>query len=268
MVKEVYGMIKLIVTDVDGTLLPEGTSDPQPQITETVRKLVKKGITFAFASGRSYESILGVFPELDNDAVFISDNGACVTEKGQTIVSYAIDRQTVADVVSYIRSVSGSNILVTTEKYSYTESTDKEFTDWIINGYRINLQCVENVLAIEEPVVKLAMFLGGIDAAIASASAKQHFGNKISVMGAGKHWVDFIRDDVDKGKAVVKLQEKLGITKQETMTFGDNLNDIGLMKCAEYGCAVFGARREVKEAAHEVLPDEEYAVLNRMKKLL
>ena len=135
-------MIKLIVTDVDGTLLTEGTSEPQPQITETVRSLMKKGITFAFASGRSYESILGVFPELDDEAVFISNNGACVTEKGQTIVSYAMDRETVADVVSYIRSVSGSNILVTTEKYSYTESTDKEFIDWIRYGYSIDLQCL------------------------------------------------------------------------------------------------------------------------------
>lgn len=261
-------MIKLIVTDVDGTLLTEGTSEPQPQITETVRSLMKKGITFAFASGRSYESILGVFPELDDEAVFISNNGACVTEKGQTIVSYAMDRETVADVVSYIRSVSGSNILVTTEKYSYTESTDKEFIDWIRYGYSIDLQCVENVLEIHEPIVKLAMFIGGIDAAVASEAAKKHFGNKISVMGAGRHWVDFIRDDVDKGNAVVKLQEKLGITRHETMTFGDNLNDIGLMKCAEYGCAVYGARQEVKDAAHEVLPDEDYAVLNKMKEFL
>ncbi len=261
-------MIKLIVTDVDGTLLTEGTSEPQPQITETVRSLIKKGITFAIASGRSYESILGVFPELENDAVFISNNGACVTEKGQTIVSYAINEETVADVVSYIRSVSGSNILVTTEKYSYSESTDKEFIDWIRNGYSIDLQCVENVLGIDEPIVKLAMFISGVDAAVASEAAKKHFGSNISIMGAGKHWVDFIRDDVDKGNAVVKLQEKLGVTRYETMTFGDNLNDIGLMKCAEYGCAVYGARQEVKDAAHEVLPDEDYAVLNKMKEFL
>lgn len=261
-------MIRLIVTDVDGTLLTEGTSEPQPQIAETVRSLIKKGITFAIASGRSYESILGVFPELENDAVFISNNGACVTEKGQTIVSYAMDRKIVFDVVSYIRSVSGSNILVTTEKYSYTESTDKEFIDWIRYGYSIDLQCVENVLEINEPIVKLAMFIGGVDAAVASEAAIKHFGNKISVMGAGKHWVDFIRDDVDKGNAVVKLQEKLGITRHETMTFGDNLNDIGLMKCAEYGCAVYDARQEVKDAAHEVLPDEDYAVLNKMKEFL
>ncbi|MCI8306612.1 MAG: HAD family phosphatase [Lachnospiraceae bacterium] len=261
-------MIKLIVTDIDGTLLTEGTSEPHPQITEAVRSLIKKGITFAFASGRSYESILGVFPELEDEAVFISNNGACVTEKGQTIVSYAIDGETVADVVKYIRSVSGSNILVTTEMNSYSESTDQEFIDWIRYGYSIDLQCVDDVLAIEEPIVKLAMFTRGIDAAVASGAAKSHFESKISVMGAGKHWVDFIRDDVDKGNAVIKLQEKLGITRYETMTFGDNLNDIGLMKCAEYGCAVFGARQEVKDAAHEVLPNEKYAVLNRMREFI
>lgn len=262
-------MIKLVVSDVDGTLREEGTGHEQPEVIEMVNKLADKGIVFAFASGRSYEGIVGTFPELENVAVFISNNGACVTEKGKTIVSYEMSRELVTEVVEYIRNVSGSSILVTTERYSYTESKDEEFIQWIIEGYRTDLQCVDDVLTdIHEPILKIAMFIKGVDAATAQVEAKAKFDGRLSVMGAGRHWVDFIRDDVDKGNAVKELQKKLNISSQETMTFGDNLNDIGLMKCAVHSFAVYNSRTETKEAAAEILPEGENAVLDKLAELL
>ena len=87
-------------------------------------------------------------------------------------------------------------------------------------------------------------------------------------MGAGDHWVDFIGSDVDKGNAVNELQGKLGISPDETMTFGDNLNDIGLILSASYGYAVAGARDELKEVAYEVLPDRPDAVIRKMREAL
>lgn len=262
-------MIKLVVSDVDGTLREEGTGHEQPEVIEMVEKLEKKGIVFAFASGRSYEGIVGTFPELENVAVFISNNGACVTEKGKTIVSYEISRELVTEVVEYIRNVPDSSILVTTEKYSYTESKNEEFIQWIIEGYKTDLQCVEDVLSdIHEPILKIAMFVKGVDAATAQIDAKERFDGQLSVMGAGRHWVDFIRSDVDKGNAVKRLQEKLNVTPEETMTFGDNLNDIGLMECAGHSFAVYNARSEVKDAASGVLPEGDMAVIDKIAELL
>ena len=45
-------MIKLIASDVDGTLLPEGTADLNPELYDVILKLKEKGIVFAAASGR------------------------------------------------------------------------------------------------------------------------------------------------------------------------------------------------------------------------
>ena len=54
-------MIKLIASDLDGTLLKEGTMDINPEIYDIIRKLKAKGIVFAAVSGREYDSIERVF---------------------------------------------------------------------------------------------------------------------------------------------------------------------------------------------------------------
>ena len=71
---------------------------------------------------------------------------------------------------------------------------------------------------------------------------------------AGEEWVDFMDASVDKGNALRILQDYFGVSREETMAFGDNTNDIGLMKAAGFSYAVENARPEVKEAARFICP--------------
>ena len=50
------------------------------------------------------------------------------------------------------------------------------------------------------------------------------------------------------------MQDYFGVSREETMAFGDNTNDIGLMKAAGFSYAVENARPEVKEAARFICP--------------
>ena len=54
-------MIKLIVSDVDGTLVPDGSSKINPEVFDTILKLREKGIQFAIASGRPWASVVHAF---------------------------------------------------------------------------------------------------------------------------------------------------------------------------------------------------------------
>ncbi|MBQ8188692.1 MAG: HAD hydrolase family protein, partial [Lachnospiraceae bacterium] len=65
-------------------------------------------------------------------------------------------------------------------------------------------------------------------------------------------WVDFMDKSVDKGNALRTIQEALGISKEETMSFGDNNNDLGLMLAAEESYAVENAVEDVKKAAKHI----------------
>ena len=68
-------MIKLVASDIDGTLVPEGTTSIDPEFYEIIRKLKKKGILFAGASGRQYSSMRALLDPVFDDIIFISGNG-------------------------------------------------------------------------------------------------------------------------------------------------------------------------------------------------
>ena len=72
-------MIKLIASDLDGTLLKEGTMDINPEIYDIIRKLKAKGIVFAAVSGREYDSIERVFAPVKDDIYFIAGNGGIIS---------------------------------------------------------------------------------------------------------------------------------------------------------------------------------------------
>ena len=75
-------MIKLVASDIDGTLLPEGTAQINPEIFEVIRKLKEKDILFAAASGRHYTSMSKLFAPVEHDMIFITENGAYVCCRG------------------------------------------------------------------------------------------------------------------------------------------------------------------------------------------
>ena len=83
---------------------------------------------------------------------------------------------------------------------------------------------------------------------------------------AGKEWMDCTAPGSGKGPSVAFLQEYLGISPDETCTFGDNLNDIAMLQKAGRSYAVANARAEVQAAAGEVCPSySEDGVLQILK---
>ena len=82
-------MIKLIASDLDGTLLQEGTMDINPEIYDIIHKLKAKGIVFAAVSGREYDSIARVFAPVKDDIYFIAGNGGIISFQGEIIEKMA-----------------------------------------------------------------------------------------------------------------------------------------------------------------------------------
>ena len=78
-------MIKLIASDIDGTLVVDGTNKVNPEIFEVLIKLKEKGIQFAAASGRQWASIEAVFEPIKEKVFYLSDNGAYVGCHGRNL---------------------------------------------------------------------------------------------------------------------------------------------------------------------------------------
>ena len=82
-------MIKLILSDMDGTLLDENNQLPA-EFDEVMEELHKRGVQFAPASGRQYYSLLKSFPQYEDRFIFVSDNGTIVRQHGKELFSMRI----------------------------------------------------------------------------------------------------------------------------------------------------------------------------------
>lgn len=76
--------------------------------------------------------------------------------------------------------------------------------------------------------------------------------DKLKVSLAGHRWLDFMDLKVDKGHSIARIQDLLNISTDETIVFGDNINDIGMLKRAKDSYAVANARQEVKAVAKHI----------------
>ena len=71
-------MIKLIVSDIDGTLVPDGSHEMNPELLDVIMKIRENGVQFAAASGRQWASIESIFGPIKEKVFYLSDNGAYV----------------------------------------------------------------------------------------------------------------------------------------------------------------------------------------------
>ena len=246
-------MIKLIASDLDGTLLKEGTMDINPEIYEIIRKLKAKGIVFAAVSGREYDSIERVFAPVKDDIYFIAGNGGIISYQGEIIEKMAIPADVLKEVVEYVRAQEGASFMTAGSAQAYVERADQAFVKKLRDGYKLHVNEVDDVLNAPETMTKVAMYNEKIDAAVGA-----------------DYWVDFVDVHSGKGNALEKLMERLGITRrEEVVAFGDNCNDVSMLLEAGKSYAVTTAREEAKQAARYVLekpgPD---SVLNVLKMIL
>ena len=261
-------MIKLIASDVDGTLVPEGSPCLNPELIETIKELKKKGIIFVAASGRQFVSLHRFFEPVANDVIFIAENGGYVTCRGREIECSAMDRPLLEEIVAYMRGEKEGFGIVNTPWKAYTETKDQTFLNMLRNGYQMECDQMEDLLTLDEPIVKASVYFRG-DAGRKAAEAKKRFGDRVHIMAAGVHWMDFVRNDVDKGNALARIQDLMRISKEETMAFGDNNNDIGMLLRAGESYAVTNARDEAKQAARYIAESNEHdGVLKVLRTLL
>ncbi len=261
-------MVKLIVSDIDGTLVKDGADNINKELFPVIEELKKKGILFAAASGRQYPSIRRLFGPVQDNVVFIAENGAYVVCRGTEMAEVPMKRVYVEQIVADMRRCTDCILTASGKEATYIESRDEEFVDLLVNGYHNTIEIVDDVLAADATIIKLALYCKeGI--AKAAEALMPKWSDKVKVVIAGAQWLDFMDFSVDKGSALAKIQQITGIKKEETICFGDNSNDIGMFHQAGKSFAVGSAREEVKAEADEVIQTyKQNSVLNEIKKLL
>ena len=244
-------MIKLVASDIDGTLLPEGTDQINPEMFEVIRELKKKDIVFAAASGRHYSGMSRLFEPVKKDMIFITENGAYVNCRGYTMLDQTLEWKDVRDWVREVRKIPGTSFTLDTKDGFYTESRDPEFIALVREGYKSVLNLEEDVLAEERAVNKVALYHKTDIEEIAKEMIPR-WSRRVYCAQAGEIWLDFLNRESNKGNAIRSIQKTLGILPEETMVFGDNFNDIEMFRSAGVSYAVGNAAEAVKQEARYV----------------
>lgn len=247
-------MIRLVVSDIDGTLVPEGMDRINPELYEIIRELKKRDIIFVAASGRQYASMRHVFEPVADDIIFIAENGSIVVRGGQTLSSRLIDRAIAEELVCYLRGWEGGHVMLSTPESIWIETKDEVFVSLLRDSYRMQFQIVDDLIPLCSRTNKITLYHTGgtIDAVCQEVCGR--FGDRLNVMVAGDIWVDCMSLESDKGSALASLQKTMGIAPGETMAFGDNCNDIGMIECAGESYAVRNAHPDLKKAARYEAP--------------
>lgn len=266
-------MIKLICSDIDGTLVPDGTDKINPEIFEVIRELKKHGVQFVAASGRQYESIRKLFAPVAEDIIFVADGGNVTIEKEELV---SVTKMTAADAEALMEDISampGCTLMAAAPMTSYIPKDKPELIELMDQGYHYHITLVDEIKdALKDDIVKVSLYDGSghAEETVEKYLPEKWFHHdRIEHLCAGAVWVDFISKKGGKGRAIRDIQKGLSITPEETMVFGDNLNDLEMLACAKYSFAVGNARQEVKEAANYIADTNvNDGVLKEMKKYL
>lgn len=260
-------MIKLIVSDIDGTLVSDGSHEIDPELLEVISALRERGVQFAAASGRHWDSIERLFDPIKKKIFYLSDNGSYIGCFGRSLFTELLRKEDLTELILDVRKRPDLDLVLTDEDRSYTESNNQEFLDWLINGYRFGIRQVEDLLTVEG-VIKAAIYKKD-QIREATVAFTEKYKDRFHMAQAGEMWLDFMAPGVCKGTAVQTIQEALGIRPEETMAFGDQMNDVEMLGRAYYSFAVANARPEVKKAARFMTDsNNQGGVLKILKMLL
>ena len=167
------------------------------------------------------------------------------------MMEQVIDPEYVRQWVKEVRQIPGASFTLDTKEGFYTESSDREFLSLVRDGYRSRITEVEDVLAQDYRVNKMAIYRKENIEEV-SETMISRWEDRLHCTVAGDIWVDFMNKETNKGNAIRSIQKILSISPDETMVFGDNHNDLEMMHSATESYAVGNAAEAVKAAAKHI----------------
>jgi len=229
--------INLIVCDVDGTLLPKNEHKICSKVKNMIDSVKKSEINFALASGRSKLSLTDLFNGSE-DIFLVCLDGSVISHNGEIIFNHPIPQDKLKKTIP---KLNGNDFILYGIDSVYTDS--EKIISGLTDAEKKALKSLSDFDYIEK-IYKIAIFsIQGTDC-YAVRYIKSN--NLLNLCYSSPFWVEYIDTGTDKGIALEFLQKYTGTCFEATAAFGDNINDIGMLKKAYFSYAVGNARPEIK----------------------
>lgn len=243
-------MIRLIASDLDGTLLQKDGTLPSGTF-ELIRELKQKKILFCAASGRQYANLRRLFAPVADEICYISENGSFVSAQGkcaaQTIgasIALPLIQDILGAGMEVLLSIPESSVMLT--------DAGRAFTNDIF--YRLKNTCtiVENPAIYAEQYIKISGFHPSGVAHLAKP-LQEKWGKIMHADIAGEKWLDFTLTNKSDGIRI--LSGLLDVPSDQMDTFGDQFNDLAMLQTVGHPFLMKNAPEGMKKYSFTICTD-------------
>ena len=254
--------IRVIATDMDGTLLdPKGQLD-LPRLEKILDKLDQCDIRFVIATGNEVHRMRQLLGHLAERVVLVVANGARIFENNELIQAQTWDDAMVDKALAHFKGRECQDQFVVTamnggfvkEGTVFTE-LDKFMTPEMIEKLYQRMNFVDEFdSSLFGGVLKMSMVVGEERLDSVLQEVNDLFDGRVRAVSSGYGCIDILQDGIHKAWGLVELLKRWNLKPEQIMAFGDSENDIEMLELAGISYAMENAEEAVKRVATKVAP--------------
>ncbi|RTE02235.1 Cof-type HAD-IIB family hydrolase [Paenibacillus whitsoniae] len=247
-------MIKLIASDLDGTLLDHDKKVAQREM-DALLNVKNSDVQLCLASGRMHAEMRQVLEEIDHEAYIVSQNGAFIhLADGALLQAKYFETALAQRVFHMIQEVEAVKLFCSGEANHISQlSPASDAIQARLFEQFVLTESLANALHESFPICKFSLFgeLGPL--LVLKEQLQQELGDLVDVYIADKDCLDIMPRTVSKGTSLLVLAKELGIQAEEIACVGDSFNDVSMFGITPHSFAMSSAHPDVKkQASHQV----------------
>lgn len=242
--------IRLIVSDLDGTLLSENHQLSE-QVKHSIRRFRESGGWFTFATGRFGPSSRAMVEELDIDIPFILCNGSILADREQILEMATLELEELALFLKEADQ-SGLTVLLFNENGIRTFRRTEEVTQFE-QKENVQCECIDpqsSFWSSEFAIVQKVLLVG--DMKIIKRLWNKHrdtFKSTYATVQSEDDFFEILPPNQSKGGTLLKLMKLMKVTPDQVMSIGNQLNDLDMLENSGIGVAVANSHPDLKRRA-------------------
>ena len=248
--------IKLIATDLNGTLLHQDQSFDRVRFQRVLAALQALDVSLVLSSGNQYAHLQQLFKTVMADnLIMVAENGASIYAQDQLIFDGSLSAEQQRQFVTVDRQqplFQQAYVILVGSQGSYTETGAPAKLVAMARQFYDNLELVDDLAQVTDSIKKISISTQPEHAATLVEQANAYFDGRLQAHDSGYGVVDLVDRHVGKRPAIQFLATKKGLTADNVMAFGDGANDVPLLRYATHSYAMCNAEPEIQAAAQHV----------------
>ena len=260
--------IKLIVSDVDGTLVNKDKY-VTPATVAAVHKAMDQGVTVAVASGRAWGEMAEVKKKIPEIKHYICSNGAVVMKRTSDEEAEVVFHQSFSteeglallDMLLpfkvYIEAYSGPKIYGDGKEMKTFASKISPHLLPLIRASRVMVDGLRNYIETEQLELEKIQLFYGTDSKKQEILDYMRGRTNFTIIESSEGNLEFVKPDISKGRAVAALAESMGLEPDEVMCIGDSNNDLTMLRYTLVSFAMGNGEETAKATAQYIADTNE-----------